>query len=244
MKLPRNPITMAGSIRQCWLFVYRLPAEIAQPLLPSPLQLITRGGFAFLNIVVCRLEAMRPAPIPAALGMGFRHIAYRLHVHAPASTGRPIEGLHFLRSDCDRWLVARAGNLLTDFRFHRAAIRITESRDEVTGAIDSPDAPAQFRIDRRRPPTLSAGSPFTSLDEAADFLRYKPCALSVENDDTVQVLRVRRNESTWRDRVVSVADASWQFLAGREATLELCYEVDPIDYLWERGHTVRVAPCA
>jgi hypothetical protein len=244
MKLPRHPFTVAGSIRQCWLFVYRLPAEIAQPLLPSPLQPVTRGGFAFMNIVVCRLDGMRPSLLPESLGLGFWHVAYRLHVQAQSAHGRLLEGLHFLRSDCDRWLVARAGNLLTDFHFHHAAIRVTATDADVHGVIDSAAAPARFHIDRHRTPALSAGSPFSTLDEAAEFLRYKPYGLSVEDGDTLQVVRVRRRETAWQDRVVAALDATWQFPAAQHAALELCYEVQPIDYVWERGHSVRVVPCA
>jgi len=244
MKIPRNAFTVAGSICQCWLFVYRLPVAIAQPLLPAPLRLVTHGGFAFMNIVVCRLSGMRPAPLPASIGLGYWHVAYRFHAWARRSVGQEIEGLHFLRSDCDRWVVQRAGNLLTDFNFHRAGIRVVDDGASVTGFIDSPDAPARFRIDRRQPPVLPEGSPFSSLEEAAAFLKYKPYGLSVEGADSLQAVRVRRNETEWNSRVVSVPEAEWQFLAGHEAALELCYEVKPIDYRWERGRTVRVTPCA
>ncbi len=243
MKLPRNPFAIAGSIRQCWLFVYRMRTEVAQKLLPAPLQPVTRHGFAFMNIVVCRLEGIRPAPLPSAIGLGYWHVAYRLHVRAQSENGRPLEGLHFLRSDCDRWVVARTGNALTDFRFHRARIRVVATEEEVNGVIDSVEAPARFRIDRRRAPALSEGSPFATLDEAVQFLKYEPYGLSVENGNSLQVVRVRRDEAAWRARVVAVPEATWQFLTGQEAALELCYEVEPINYLWERGHSVRVAPC-
>ncbi len=242
MKIPRNPFTVAGSICQCWLFVYRMPVANAQPLLPSPLHLVTRDGFAFLNIVVCRLSGMRPVPLPASIGLGYWHAAYRLHAWAKAETGQTLEGLHFLRSDCDRWVVEKSGNQLTDFHFHRAAIRVVETDEAVTGVIDSPDAPARFRIERQQAPALAEGSPFSSLDEAEAFLKYKPSALSVESGDTLQVVRVRREEAAWHSRVVAVPEAQWRFLADHQATLELCYEVDPIEYRWERGQTVRVVP--
>ncbi len=244
MKLPQNPLTVAGKIRQCWLFVYRLPEEIARPMLPAPLRPVTHGGFAFVNIVVCRLEGLRPVPLPAAIGIGYWHVAYRLHAWAESATGATIEGLHFLRSDCDRWMVEKTGNMLTDFHFHRARIQIAESGAEVRGEIFSPHAPASFRLDRQAAPALSTGSPFGSLGEAATLLKYKPFGLSVENPTTLNVVRVRRDEAAWRSRVVAVAEADWRFLAGREASLELCYEVEPIDYLWERGQSVRVKPCA
>jgi hypothetical protein len=244
MKLPRNPFSVAGSIRQCWLFVYRLPLAVAQPLLPPPLRLVTRGGFAFMNIVVCRLHGMRPVPLPAGCGFGYRHVAYRLHAWAQCETGQRIEGLHFLRSDCDRWLVERSGNLLTDFHFQRARIRILETDAAVCGTIESAEAPARFRIDRRLAPELTAGSPFSTLEEAAAFLKYKPYGLAVESEDTLQVVRVRREEAAWRSRLVTVPEAEWRFLADQDATLELCCEVEPIDYRWERGYSVRVVPCA
>lgn len=244
MNIPRNPFSVAGSIRQCWLFVYRLPLVTAQHLLPSPLRLVAHGGFAFMNIVVCRLSGMRPAIVPASIGLGYWHVAYRLHAWAPCETGRTLEGLHFLRSDCDRRVVAWAGNMLTDFHFHPAAIRVVETAHAVTGNIESSTAPAHFRIDRREPPTLAEGSPFSTLEEAAAFLKYKPYSLSVESEDTLQVVRVRRAETAWRSRVVAVREAQWGFLDGCEAGLELCYEVEPIDYRWERGHRVRVKPCA
>lgn len=244
MKIPRNPFTVAGTIRQCWLFVYRLPAEIAGQMIPAPLQPVTHGGFAFVNIVVCRLSEMRPVPLPASVGLGYWHVAYRLHVKATSEVGTVIEGLHFLRSDCDRWLVEKSGNLLTDFNFHLARICVAESSAGVLGEIASPGAPASFRLDRDAQPALSAGSPFASLKEAASFLKYKPFGLSVDGPATLNVVRVRREESAWRSRVVAVAEADWHFLAGREATLELCYEVEPIDYVWERGRSIRVRPCA
>lgn len=244
MNLPRNPLTVAGKIRQCWLFVYRLPAENAARMLLAPLQPVTHGGFAFANIVVCRLEGMRPVPLPAAVGIGYWHVAYRLHAQATTEAGPTLEGLHFLRSDCDRWLVEKSGNLLTDFQFHFAKIRVAESGAEVCGDIVSSDAPASFRLDRKRAPILATGSPFGSVAEAAGFLKYKPRGLSVENSTTLNVVRVCREEKAWRSRVVTVAEADWRFLAGREASLELCCEVEPIDYLWKRGQSVPVKPCA
>lgn len=242
MKLPRNSFAVAGSIRQCWLFVYRVPEEIARPLLPAPLRLVTHGGYAFLNIVVCRLSGMRPAFLPAGVGLGYWHVAYRWHACAATTAGTAIEGLHFIRSDCDRWIVAQSGNLLTDFHFHRAAIRIETTPASVTGRIRVSEGDANFRIDRQAPPALAPGSPFATLEEAAAFLKYKPFGLAVESADTLQIVRVRREESAWRSRCVKVLNAEWQLLAGWQAVLEICYEVEPIGYRWERGITVRVVP--
>ncbi len=242
MKLPG--FTVRGRIAQCWLFVYRTPADSVAALLPRGLEAVTKGGFAFWNIVVCRLDGMRPAPLPAMIGLGYWHVAYRIHVRAEKESGEGIEGLYFVRSDCDRHLVAVAGNWLTDFNFHVAGVSVTAAPAGVTGTIVSPTAAATFAIDYHTAAQRAAGSPFASLDAAAKALEYKPAALSAGGDGAVNVVAVRRDSSAWRWRPVAVVAARWQFLEGREAALELCYEVEPVDYLWERRRVVRVKPCA
>ena len=237
-------ITIRGRIAQCWLFVYRAPAETVAALLPRQIEPVTKDGFAFWNIVVCRLDGMRPTPLPAVIGLGYWHVAYRLHVRARKETGEPIEGLFFVRSDCDRRLVASAGNWLTDFNFHVAQVGVAASPSGVTGTIISPDATAAFEIDHHTEPRHSPGSPFASLHAAANALEYKPAALSPVGDDSVSVVAVRRDAAAWRWKPVAVSEARWQFLDGREATLELCYEVEPVDYVWERRRVIRVKPCA
>lgn len=239
-----NPFTVRGRLRRCWLFVYRTPAAVARALLPSQLDLVTRDGFAFWNIVVCQIGALRPAPLPAALGLGYWHVAYRLHVRAQPLGGAPVEGLWFLRSDCDSALVAAGGNLVTDFRFHRATIEVAETEDAVAAKIAASGGDAQFHLNRKAPPQLAAGSPFANVEEAAAFLKYKPFGISPSGAEAVNVVRVAREESAWRSRLVAVEDARWQFLARHETALEICYEVEPIDYQWERGKILRVASCA
>src|SRR4051812_42714640 len=122
--LPQNPVTMVGRLDPCWLFAYRTPAQEARAFLPPALEPVTHGGFAFWNVVVCRVQRMRPWFAPAPLGVSYWHIAYRLYVRFHPAQGEPIEGLYFVRSDCDSWLMALAGNLVTDFRFHTAAVRV------------------------------------------------------------------------------------------------------------------------
>jgi hypothetical protein len=52
---------------------------------------------------------MRPAGLPAALGIGYWHVAYRLLVRAKLRSGEEITGLYFVRSEADQPLIAAAG---------------------------------------------------------------------------------------------------------------------------------------
>jgi len=232
MRLRKNPLAMVGRIERCWLFAYRAPAELVRRLVPEPLLPIEKGPWGFFNLVVCEIERMRPAGVPRLLGVSYRHAAYRIPVRSPR--GR-VEGLYFLRSDCDSAPVAHLGRLLTDFGFHRARIDVAETPDRVEIGIDSRDAPASVVIERREPPALAPGSPFASLDEAASFLDYRPFGISIEGGRRLNVVAIDRDESARRPRCVRVLHARWKFLEDRETDLEVCWEVEPIDYRWNRG---------
>ena len=244
MIFPKNPCTVRGRLRHCWLFVYRTPVESIRALLPPQLEPVTRDGFAFWNIVVCKIGGLRPALLPAAVGLDYWHVAYRLHVRAQTESGAVVEGLHFLRSDCDSALVALAGNVITDFRFYQATVAVSEEASGIAGKIHAHGGDADFRLGSEPPSSLNPGSPFASLDSAAEWLKYKPFGISPCGDEEINVVRVARDEAAWRSRLVTVEKARWEFLEPYKTALEICYEVEPIDYQWERGRIVRVKKCA
>jgi hypothetical protein len=235
---PKNPLTIVGTIERCWLFVYQTPEEEARKLVPGALELVTRDGCAFWNIVVCRLRAMRPRDFPAFLGASYWHLAYRFYVRFHAESGPPIEGLYFLRSDCDSRLMTFMGNLLTDYHFHTAGINVIEEAPLLHLSIRSPDAPARVTLDRTKPSELPAHSVFPSLEAAAAFLKYKPFGISVDAANRANVVDIQREDAAWKSRLVSVVSAEWKFFEGMTVRPEICYEVDPIAYQWNRGRIV------
>ncbi|WP_227624923.1 DUF2071 domain-containing protein [Fimbriimonas ginsengisoli] len=226
---------MRGRVAECWLFTFRVdPANVAH-LLPTPLELVEHGGFAFFNVVVSRLTHMRPAPLPAAVGIGYWHVAYRLY----ARFGE-IEGLYFLRSDANSPLMVGAGNMLTDFRFHLATVGATRPDGQSPSELHSFADGARLRIALTGdPPQLSSGSPFETLDQAADFLKYKPAAL-FSHPGSVDVLRITRDESAWKARLRAFRVEEASFLEPYDAIPEIAYEMEPIDYQWNRAERHRL----
>ena len=142
----KNPLTMRGTFSHCWLFTYQTPAAEAQALLPPHLELVTHQKSAFWNVVVCQIHSMRPKPVPAWLGIKYWHVAYRLYVRFYPKSGPSVEGLHFLRSDCDSRLIATVGNVMTDFNFHTAPVEVEEQRDKINIRVKSADMPAHVRL--------------------------------------------------------------------------------------------------
>ena len=233
--MAKNPMTVVGTISKCWLFVYQTSIEEARALLPPEVAPVTHNGRAFWNIVISELQGMRPLGFPKFVGVRYWHAAYRLYVKAtPKQGGEPIEGLFFLRSDCNSSFMRVSGNLLTDFNFHTSPITNTLEGSKRTLQILSSDLPARAVIDYDKPAVLSPDSPFASLQEAKAFLKYKPQGISVERPGLLNVVRITRVEDEWRSRLVHVSEASFAFFNGKHVTPELCYEVEPIEYRWNR----------
>lgn len=237
MPLLRNPLTMRGSIEWCYLLTFRTPAAEARALLPPELEPVTKDGWAFWNMVVCEISAMRPAFLPSPLGLRYRHVAYRLYARFITQAGEDVEGLYFLRSDCNTGLMSIAGNALTDFNFHTAPITRHMSGDRIALEVRSPDAPAHITLNLNEPAALSEGSPFASVADAAAFLKYKPRGLSVDPvTRDVNVVQIVRDEALWRGHPVAVTpDTRIAYLTNRDVRPEICYAVDPIRYQWNRG---------
>lgn len=237
--MQKNPLTVCGRLERCWLFTFQTPPAAARRFLPRALEPITHNGCAFWNVVVARLGAMRPWPLPAWSGVGYRHAAYRLYVRYRPPAGPLRQGLYFVRSDCNSHLLRMAGNLLTDFRFSFAPIGFQEREDLVELSVHAPQAPAHVRLERRPPPLLPAHSAFSTLAEAKAFLEYEPFGIGVGPDGTVNVVPVVRDESAWKTKLLRVKSAIWGFFDGREVLPEICYEAAPITYRWQRGRVYR-----
>lgn len=231
----KNPLTMRGTLQRCWLFTYQTPEEEARKLLPPELEPVTHLGFAFWNIVVCRIRAMRPKPLPAIAGFGYWHVGYRIYVRFQPSAGGPLEGLYFLRSDCDSRIMSFLGNRMTDFHFNVAGISLMEKNGLIRLVIDSPDAAAQVQLDRAPSPRLPSHSAFASLEEAAGFLKYKPFGISIPAAGQANIVKIVRDETAWKCRMVHGESLEWAYLKGRNVKPELCFELTPIDYQWNRG---------
>ena len=235
MILQKNPFAVVGTIDQCLLFTFQSPPEWAEALLPDCLTPIVHNGCAFWNVVVCHVRDMRPRGFPRMLGVSYRHVAYRLYVRYQPEDAPAIEGLYFVRSDCDNRMMSTMGNLMTDFRFHAADVRVQNVRDHQEISVDVPGGTARAVVGRQAPSGVPDYSAFSTPDEAAAFLKYKPYGISVDRKGRVNVVHITRDESAWKSRLVTVPKQEWQFFNDLPARPEICYEVEPIDYQWDRG---------
>jgi len=236
----KNALPMQSFIRRCWLVTHRIPEADARAALPPELTPVTHRGFAFLNTVVARMEAMRPQGLPAFLGLDYWHVGYRLYAKAVTIDGER-EGLHFLRSDCDRRMLAMAGNLFSDFRFHTARIEVTSAALTTSIRVEASGAQVELDLSEELQTLLASGSPFQTMAEAEAFLKYKPCGLAPAGPGRVNAIPISRDETAWRAKPVQVLHQRWEFLdMFPNAQPELTFEVAPIEYRFGRGRILEV----
>ena len=228
----KNPLTMWGELSRCWL-VYQTPPAAVQALLPPQFELLTYAGQTFWNLVVSEIRA-RPWPLPALAGVNYRHAAYRLYVRFHPAQGAPIEGLYFVRSECDLHLMCWLGNRITDFNFHYAPITIDQTHASTTLGIHGA-APGFAVLDQQQPATLRADSVFERLETAANWLKYQPAGLAPLDQKRANVVHITRNEAAWRSRLVTIKHSHWPFLEPYKVQPELCYAIEPLFYRWNRG---------
>ncbi|MGC3957881.1 MAG: DUF2071 domain-containing protein [Verrucomicrobiota bacterium] len=235
-------LTMQGRISACVLLAYRTPKRAVEQLVPQGLELVTRGQWAFWNVVASRIEAMRPNGLPAWCGLSYTHVAYRLYVRA-TNTSTPIEGLFFVRSDADNALISTTGNWLSDFRFHHSQIEFRATNEAVNLKVRNPEASAELHATFSTSETASLiTSPcFSSPTEAAQFLKYRPLGLS-PNPKALRLAEVFRNETEWRETPLTVCTGCFPFLEQfGPHQLELATQVAPIDYRWRLGKRIALS---
>lgn len=241
-------LTMIGRLSECWLLSYAVEPDRVARHLSRGLELATHAGSAFLNIVLCRVERMRPAHTPRVLGLSYWHIAYRLQVRARTASGASIEGLFFLRSDVDTALIGVLGNAFTDFRFHASNVRIAQSEEAVDVRVQwtaRAEAEAHVRIAPDASPALLPGSCFSTVEAREAMLEYAPFGLSTTRDARrLKIAEVLRDEAQWREDPVRVVEADWSYARHLDLgrlRLERAMRVAPIDYRWRLGRTEEIA---
>jgi len=240
-------LIMRGRLDPCFLLSYAVPEMLVGGLLPQGLYPLTYQGSAFLNIVISRILRMRPAGVPSALGLTYWHIAYRLHASAGLASNQTIAGLYFLRSDVDRSLPVIPGNAFTDFRFHKASIRSEVDQASIRFSVtQTPDAIADagLVIETTLAGEDEIASPFRTMREREQILKYAPFGLSVDRSSRwLKIAEVQREDGDWEERRVRVQTADWEYLKRvipGEARLVRATQVMPIDYRWRIGRMERL----
>lgn len=236
---------MRTTFRRCLLVNFAVDAGAMRRVLPPHIEPDLYGGDAYLSVVVARMEKMRPAFLPRALGITYDQIVYRAVVRCGDE-----RGVHFLRSDADDRLMTVLGNAFSSFRFHRSAIDVAERDGRLeldvatTSAVPAGIQATYTVADARRslPPT----SAFPDLSTATSWLVELFAAFAhTPGRPDIDVVRIARG--SWDVHVVDDLRARYDYMtSGRgpfptgTARLDSVFLVGDVPYVWHRGERMPV----
>jgi hypothetical protein len=240
--LQRHALPIKAQLRASLVLAYALPAEVLQPLLTPGLRLDTYGDFGFLAIALVETRNLRPAFLPARLGLGFFLAGYRIFARYQTPAGRTLRGLRILRSDTDRRSMQVFGNLLTHYGYDRShcEVRRTDKSYSVQVCTLRGDADLQVEADiSGNAVSLPPGSPFPDFREARKFAGPLPFTFDYEQE-THSIIRVEGVRQQWDPRPVSVIVRRNTFLEqdrfrSAGAVLANAFYLEDVPYSWKPG---------
>jgi Uncharacterized conserved protein (COG2071) len=122
VKLP----VIQGVIRRRLLVNFRVAPAVLQRQLPPRFRPKLHAGHGIAGICLIRLEAVRPSPVPALLGVSSENAAHRIAV-VWEEDGGMREGVFIPRRDTGSLLNHVAGGRLFPGEHNRARFRVVES---------------------------------------------------------------------------------------------------------------------
>jgi len=200
MKIP----TIQGNIKRRLLVNYRASPEVVQPLLPHPFRPKLHRGHALVGVCLIRLEQIRPAGFPEALGISSENAAHRIAVEWTDEKGIDHEGVFIPRRDTDSLLNHLAGGRIFPGEHHAAEFFISDDGKSIVFWMKSRDGHVSIRIAGNQADHLPPTSCFDTLADASAYFEGGSLGYSVTHDAT-QLDGLRLKTSEWR---VSALDVS------------------------------------
>lgn len=238
--LGRHPLPIDAHFRDCVTLTYALPADVLRPLVPPGLELETVNGSGFVAVALVEAEALRPSPLPAAVGQNFFLAGYRVFTRFRTRSGRSLRGLRILRSDTDRPQMVAAGNLLTHYNYHRCTAAVGRTADRIDVDVRTPDGRGDLQITARpHQHALPDGSPFASVREARRFAGPLPFTFDYEAA-THGIVAIQAARTRWEPEPIAVDVRRIAFFdqpafRGCTPVLAAAFHVADVDYHWHRG---------
>jgi hypothetical protein len=178
MKLP----VMKGVIRRRILVNYRVDPVVLAGRLPARFRPKLQNGFGVAGICLIRLEHMRPAGFPEAMGMSSENAAHRAAVLWTDDEGVEQEGVYISRRDTGSALNAMAGGRLFPGEQHHARFDVDEDDRCIDLKVFSDDSKVRARVKGAWHGSLPPDSCFADLEEASAFFEGGSLGYSATRD--------------------------------------------------------------
>ncbi len=193
-----------GRIERRLLVNLRIDPEAVIPLLPATLRPLLVDGWAIAGMCLIRLAALRPAFMPAAIGLTTENVAHRIAVewddHGERRTGVWIP--HRLTSS--RFTVWAGGKLFPAVHSY-ADFEVDDQGDRISIAVRGADG-LHIAVSCQSADDVPASSVFASMAKADEFFRTGSTGVSPGGPDGRCDL-VDLNVAGWNLTPLAITDA-------------------------------------
>jgi hypothetical protein len=220
----RIPV-IKGTIKRRLLVNFRADPTVVQRMLPQPFRPKLHKGRSLVGICLIRLEQIRPAGLPRALGLSSENAAHRVAVEWTDVAGLQREGVFIPRRDTGSFLNRVAGGRVFPGEHRPARFSVVDIGGHIDFAMESLDGSVAVRVVGDDADLLPASSCFSSLVEASAFFEGGSLGYSVTRDgERLDGLLLRTMD--WRIRALSVTEVHSSFFADRQRFPEGSIEFD------------------
>ena len=157
-----------GLIDRRLLVNFHVDPDLLAQILPPPFRPKRHAGMGMAGICLIRLKAMRPAGLPAWLGLSSENAAHRIAVQW-TDHGIEREGVYVPRRDTNSRLNRLAGGTLFPGSYHPARFDVREESDHYSVNMRSDDGVVEVSVSGRVTDRLPDCSVFKTLNEASQF---------------------------------------------------------------------------
>ena len=220
----RIPV-IKGTIKRRLLVNFRAEPAVVQRMLPQPFRPKLHRGRSLVGICLIRLEQMRPAGLPGALGLSSENAAHRIAVEWTDAAGIQREGVFIPRRDTGSFLNRVAGGRVFPGEHHPARFSVVDLGGHIDFAMESFDGSVKVRVVGDDSDSLPSSSCFSSLVDASGFFEGGSLGYSVtRKGERLDGLLLRTMD--WRIRALSVTEVHSSFFADRQRFPEGSVEFD------------------
>lgn len=168
-----SPAVLAASMERRLLVNYRVEPDALAAVLPTPFRPALVDGHGVAGICLLRLRGIRPARLPARLGIMSENAAHRVAVEWDTPEGT-VTGVYVPRRDTSSRLSALAGGRLFPGWQHQARFDVVEADGRYRIEVTSRDGEVNVLVDASASDHVMPGSLFRDLEAASRFFRTAP----------------------------------------------------------------------
>ncbi len=241
-RLQRHPFAVEAFFERSLVLTYAVPGALLAPLVGPGLELDTYDDWGFLAIAMVQTRHLRPRGFPEWLGRDFFLSGYRVFTRFVRPGRQTLRGLRILRSDTDRAIMVRMGNLFTHYGYRHAEVAITSDVDRLAIRVRTRNHEADVEVTADLascPAPLPSGSPFRTMEDARTFAGPLPYTFSYDEQARKMVV-IKGLRQAWDPQPVRVDVKEATYLerapfAGADVRLANAFFVKDVPYAWKPG---------